>query len=58
MLPPVAVTVSVICVLVPQVMRSVKLLSENLSGYSENLRQWFARYAELPLARLLPAEKL
>lgn len=58
MLPPVAVTVSVICVLVPQVMRSVKLLSENLSGYSGNLRQWITRYAELPLARLLPAEKL
>lgn len=57
-LPPVAVTVSVICVLVPQVLRSVKLLSENLGGYSENLRQWFARYAELPLARLVPAEKL
>ena len=58
MLPPVSVIVSVICVLVPQMMRSVRLISENISIYTDNLRQWLARYAALPLARLLPAERI
>lgn len=58
MLPPVSVVVSVICILVPQVMRSVRLLSENLGSYSEHLRQWSARYSDSAAARLLPAAKL
>ena len=58
MLPPVFVVISIICVLVPQIMRSVSLLSEHLGSYSDNLRQWFSRYAALPVARLIPAEQL
>ena len=58
MLPPVSVIVSVICVLVPQIMRSVRLISENISIYTDNLRQWFSRYAALLPTHLLPAEKL
>lgn len=58
MLPPVFVVISIICVLVPQIMRSVSLLSEHLGSYSDNLRQWFSRYAALPVARLIPAAQL
>lgn len=58
MLPPVSVVISVICVLVPQILRSVSLLSDHLGSYSDNLRQWFGRYAALPVARLIPAAQL
>ena len=58
MLPPVSVVISVICILVPQIMRSVRLLSENLGRDSARLRQWFGRYSDTALAGLLPAEKL
>ncbi len=63
-LPPVLVLVSLICVLVPQVMHSVRMISENISIYSENLSSRTARFADTAVAELfsqagladLPAE--
>lgn len=63
-LPPVLVLISLICVLVPQVMQSVRMISENISIYSKNLSQWTERFADTALAELfsqagladLPAE--
>lgn len=57
-LPPVSVIVSVICILVPQMMRSVRMISDNITSYSENLKQWFGKYTSLPMIRLLSTEKL
>ena len=58
MLPPVLVIVSIICVLIPQIISSVRLISENIPLYSGNLRTWFGRYAETRLALLIPPEQL
>ncbi len=58
LLPPVLVAASIVCVLVPQVMRSVRMISDNLSVYSQNLMQWVHRYSETALARLLPQMQL
>lgn len=57
-LPPVLIVVSVICVLVPQIVRSVRLLSDNLSVYSDNLLGWLGQYSETALARLVPQARL
>lgn len=57
-LPPVSVIVSVICILVPQMARSIGMISENISIYTDNLKEWFGRYTALPIVRLLSAEKL
>ncbi|MBR4201490.1 MAG: AI-2E family transporter [Oscillospiraceae bacterium] len=58
MLPPVLVLVSIICILIPQIMNSVRLISDNLSLYSDNLRTWFSRYSETRLAQLISPEQL
>ena len=58
MLPPVLVIISIICVLIPQVMQSFRMISENISLYSDNLRTWFSRYSETRLAQLIPPEQL
>lgn len=58
MLPPVLILVSIICVLVPQIMNSVHLISDNITLYSDNLRAWFARYSETRLAQLIPQTQL
>lgn len=57
-LPPVSVVVSVGCVLVPQMMRSVRTISDNISIYSDNLKEWLGRCAALPFIRLFSADKL
>ena len=53
-LPPVLMLISLLCVLVPQVMRSVLLISDNISIYSENLIRYAERYADTELAALFP----
>lgn len=58
MLPPVFVLISLLCVLVPQVMRSVRLISENISIYSGNLLQWAERFADTALAGIFPQARL
>ena len=57
-LPPVLVLVSVICVLVPQIIRSVRLISENFGIYSDNIRVWLTRFSETRLADLIPQAQL
>ena len=57
-LPPVLILVSVICLLIPQIIRSVQLISGNLGSYSETLRRWFQSYSGTALAALFPPEKL
>lgn len=58
MLPPVLILISIICVLIPQVTDSVRRISENISFYSDNLREWLARYSETRFARWLPPAQL
>lgn len=58
MLPPVLILISIICVLIPQMTESVRRISENISIYSDNLREWLARYSETRLARWLPPAQL
>ena len=55
MLPPV---LTVICVLIPQVIRSVRLISDNIGLYSDNLLQWAGNFSDTAIARLLPQARL
>lgn len=63
-LPPVLILVSLLCVLVPQIMHSVRMISENISLYSRNLTRWTERFSDTALAEVfsqagladLPAE--
>ena len=57
-LPPVLVLVSIVCVLIPQVVSSARMLSDHFGVYSENLMQWLAGYAETPVARIIPRKQL
>ena len=57
-LPPLLIFISIICVLIPQLSDSLRLLGENLGSYGETLRRWFARYPQSPWNAVLPAERL
>lgn len=57
-LPPLLICGSVICVLIPQLGASLRLLGENLGSYGDTLRRWFARYPQSPWNAVLPAEQL
>ena len=57
-LPPVLVLISLLCVLIPQMLRSVLLISENISIYSDNLMRYAERYADTELAALFPQTRL
>ncbi len=58
MLPPVLTVISIICVLIPQVMKSVRLISDNIGIYSNNLLQWAGRFSDTSAARLFPQARL
>lgn len=57
-LPPLLIFISIICVLIPQLGASLRLLGENLGSYGETLRRWFAHYPQSPWNTVLPAERL
>ena len=57
-LPPLLICASVICVLIPQLSTSLRLLGENVGSYSDTLRRWLAAYPQTAWNTLLPAEKL
>lgn len=57
-LPPLLIFVSIICVLIPQLSTSLRLLGDNLGAYGDTLRRWFARYPQSPWNAVLPAERL
>lgn len=58
MLPPVLILVSTVCVLIPQLMQSLRMLSDNLDYYSGNFLRWTERYSQSRLAQYLPQERL
>ena len=57
-LPPVLVLISLLCILVPQVTASVRMISENISIYSDNLMRWARRFTDTKLAALFPQARL
>ena len=57
-LPPVAVLVSVICVLIPQLSASLKLLAENLTAYGGNLTAFLQRLPHPAWLTEIPQERL
>ena len=57
-IPPLAVLCSTVCILIPQLMQSVRLLTENLGFYSSNLQGIIARYADTALAKTVPAARI
>ncbi|MBP0971858.1 MAG: hypothetical protein J5753_07435, partial [Oscillospiraceae bacterium] len=57
-LPPVLVLISLLCILVPQVTASVRMISENISIYSDNLIRWARRFTDTKLAALFPQARL
>ena len=57
-LPPVLILISLLCVLVPQAADSVRLISDNIGIYSENLMRWAERCTDTALAELIPQARL
>ena len=54
LLPPLLILASIICILIPQVMQSVRLFSDNFEFYSGNLSAWLSRFSTHPFVRFLP----
>ena len=57
-LPALLVLTSIICVLIPQMLESVRMISENVSFYVQNLNALLDRWQQTALSRILPAKQL
>ena len=57
-IPPLAVLCSIVCILIPQLMQSVRLFTENFGFYSSNLQGMMSRYADTALAKTVPAARI
>ncbi len=57
-LPPLLICASVICVLIPQLSASLRLLTDNLGSYSQTVQHWLAKYPQTTWNTWLSAEKL